>query len=334
MDVMNHRESEREDWWRPRAEAVAQYIVNKFSQSDVIMLQEWWFDDSFTAIFDDATGHLFHRIAERRPSAQRGKMRDDGLCCLVKKDGKLDLIRSDKVLTGPQRISQLVYCKEKVVHGSIGRGVYFANSHLSFPGDIDPVVNDERHANEARIIVEALSRVGSHKSNKDSESLQIICGDFNSNSCGLAASLLESPPYNFVNCASATAQQMLSNVGGPVNIGVTHCNHLGEKVSVDHIFLRLNQGRRSAVPCVSSKMDRCAALAMGYLDTKGSRILHVQSDHIMIEGRQVLSDHRPVTATIEWPRMNTMSNETFQSDLYINTTMPLDPLEPAWGIVQ
>ncbi|KAL7516690.1 hypothetical protein ACHAWX_001679 [Stephanocyclus meneghinianus] len=335
MDRMNHRESEREDWWRPRAEGVAQYIANKLNQSDVIMLQEWWFDESFTNIFDDATGHLFHRIAERRPSAQRGQMRDDGLCCLVKKDGKLDLIRSEHVLTGPQRISQLVHCREKALHG-IGRDVFFANSHLSFPGHADPLVNNERHANEARIILEALSRAAtaSQESNNDSDTLQVICGDFNSNSCGLAASLLESPPYNFVNCASATAQQMLSNIGGPVNIGVTHCNHLGQKVSVDHIFLRLNDGRRNAVPFQSLKMDRCAALAMGYLDTKGSRILNVQSDHIIIEGRQVLSDHRPVTATIAWPRMNTMSNETLESDLYINATLPLDPLEPAWGIVQ
>jgi endonuclease/exonuclease/phosphatase family metal-dependent hydrolase len=303
------------------------------SKSDVIMLQEFWFDESFTTIFDEATKHLFHRIAERRPSGIKGQMRDDGMCCLVRKDGKLELIKSQQVLTGPQRISQLIHCRERVADG-IGRDVHFANSHLSFPGDPDPVLNEERQANEARIILEALSEAA-NASNNDHESLQIICGDFNSNSCGLAASLLESPPYNFINCASATAQQMLSSIGGPVNIGVTHCNHLGEKVSVDHIFLRLSKSRRSLDGLqMTPNADRCAALAMGYLDDRGSRILNVHKEDIVIEGRQVLSDHRPVTANIHWPRISTLTNETLKADLYINVTMPLDPLEPAWGIVQ
>ena len=40
MNALNHRESEREDWWRPRAEGVAEYISKKFNSSDVILLQE------------------------------------------------------------------------------------------------------------------------------------------------------------------------------------------------------------------------------------------------------------------------------------------------------
>ena len=60
--------------------------------------------------------------------------------------------------------------------------------------------------------------------------------------------------------------------------------------------------------------------------------MNVKRDDILIEGKTVLSDHRPVTAEILWPRV--IANETFDSDLYINVTMPLDPLEPAWGIVE
>eukprot|EP00956_Cyclotella_meneghiniana_P021012 scaffold37692_cov60-Cyclotella_meneghiniana.AAC.8 len=331
MDASSRRESEREMWWRPRAEGVAQYIADKFVSSDVIMLQEWWFDETFTQVFDDATGHLFHRIAERRPSAVRGEMRDDGLCCLIRKDGVLEPIRSWQVSTGPTRISQLVHCRES--RGSEGRDVYLANSHLSFPGDSDPLVNEERQASEAKIILDALSAAAEQfetNNNNSRESLHIICGDFNSNSCGLAASLCESHPYNFVNCASATAQQMLANIGGPINIGVTHCNHLGEQVSVDHIFLRLNKNCRNSIP---TQTNRCTALAMGYLDTKGTRIVNVQKEDIVIEGKQVLSDHRPVTVSIHWPSVRKSLNETFESDLYVNVSMPLDPLESPWGIV-
>ena len=64
---LNLRESERQEWWRPRAEGVAQYIAEKFASSDVILLQEWWFDDSFTRIFDEAISDAFERVAERRP---------------------------------------------------------------------------------------------------------------------------------------------------------------------------------------------------------------------------------------------------------------------------
>lgn len=121
---------------------------------------------------------------------------------------------------------------------------------------------------------------------------------------------------------------------------------MGNKVSVDHIFLRLvkmNGGgdRRGCVSEITNNYcptdynsinHRCAALALGYLDTKGTRILNVHRDDILIEGRTVLSDHRPVTATIAWPRIDSLK-ETSDSDLYVNVTMPLDPLEPAWGIV-
>jgi hypothetical protein len=129
---------------------------------------------------------------------------------------------------------------------------------------------------------------------------------------------------------------MLSHIGGPVNIGVTHCNHLGERVSVDHIFLRLNKIQQSTLQLPTPAVDRCAALAMGYLDTKGSRIVNVQKEDIVIEGKHVLSDHRPVTVSIDWPRIqhDNMSNTTMDSNLYFNVSMPLDPLEPAWGIVQ
>ena len=347
MNAMNHRESEREDWWRPRAEKVADYISQKFSNSDVILLQEWWFDEKFNRVFDEVMGDSFERVAERRPSAIEGTMRDDGMCCLVRKKGKLVLIKSEKVLTGPCRIAQIVQCRERCssIDGE-GRNVFIANSHLSFPGDEDQDINNQKQANEAGIILEALAKASSTwdatNTSQKSESLQVVCGDFNSNSCGLAASLVES--YNFVNCASATAEQMLSNIGGEVNIGVTHCNHLGQRVSVDHIFLRLRsvaakeedkdmQKKKSSSRRINSN-NRSAALALGFLDTKGTRILNVRRGNIHLEGSTVLSDHRPVTAKIAWPRTTEPMKEILSSDIYMNATMPLDPLEPAWGIVE
>ena len=342
------RESEREDWWLPRAKGVANYISKKFSLSDVILLQEWWFDDKFSAVFDLAWGGAFERCTERRPSGGGDDgvvgqtMRDDGMCCLVRKKGNLELIKSSKIVTGPQRIAQIIQCKERGSFGE-GRHVFIANSHLSFPGDIDPRVNDLRQANEVRLILEALIKAGNQCDtlSPENERLEVICGDFNSNSCGIAASLVESPPYNFVNCASAAAEQMLTHIGGQVNLGFTHCDHLGQMVSVDHIFLRsVKTTERSCddddddVAVHQEVGNRCSALALGFLDSKGTRILNVRSDNIHLEGSTVLSDHRPVTAKIAWPRANKPKKEILSSELYANVTRPLDPLEPAWGIVE
>eukprot|EP00581_Thalassiosira_minuscula_P013838 CAMPEP_0183734922 /NCGR_PEP_ID=MMETSP0737-20130205/45169_1 /TAXON_ID=385413 /ORGANISM="Thalassiosira miniscula, Strain CCMP1093" /LENGTH=393 /DNA_ID=CAMNT_0025968541 /DNA_START=145 /DNA_END=1326 /DNA_ORIENTATION=+ len=358
MNDLNHRESEREDWWRPRAEKVADYISRKFSSSDVILLQEWWFDERFNTVFDSVMGDSFERVAERRPLGD-GAMRDDGMCCLVRKGGALELVRSEKVLTGPQRIAQIVQCRERCSDGE-GRNVFIANSHLSFPGDQDPVINNQRQAKEAGIILDALSKASAEWEDdtlsslpNGNERLEVVCGDFNSNSCGLAASLVESPPHNFVNCASADALSCLTNIGGRVNLGVTHQNHLGERVSVDHIFLRLAKRKeieqrshdidRLAQASSSSsskrsqpvKNERSAALALGFLDAKGTRILNVRRGNIHLEGSTVLSDHRPVTAKIAWPRCATIKpkKEVLTSSIYVNVTRPLDPLEPAWGIV-
>ncbi|KAL7440222.1 hypothetical protein ACHAXM_007027 [Skeletonema potamos] len=324
---LNQRESEREDWWRPRAEGVARYIAEKFVSSDVILLQEWWFDESFTTVFDAAICETFERVSERRPD------RDDGMCCLVRKNGLLELVKSDKVMTGPQRIAQIIQCRERLPNSREGgRHVFIANSHLSFPGDKDPVINNERQKKEADTILNALTRARNEwdTSNSSKNCLEIVCGDFNSNSCSPAAALVEE--NNFVNCVSATANQLLTNVGGPVNIGTTHCDHLGNRVSVDHIFLRLAKRDDKNDYGQRVKRERCSALALGYLDTQGTRILAVQRDKIVIEGSAVLSDHRPVTAKIAWPRLKKADEKL--SDIYVNVTMPLDPLEPAWGIVQ
>ncbi|KAL9189668.1 hypothetical protein ACHAXT_009343 [Thalassiosira profunda] len=334
MDLRNTRESEREDWWRPRAEGVADYISRKFASSDVVLLQEWWFDEQFTSVFNAELGDAFEMVAERRPGTD-GKMRDDGMCCLINKGGQLELVKSGNVLTGPQRIAQIVQCREKCSSGGGGRDVFIANSHLSYPGDEDPVVNDQRQAAEASIILDALSKASSTwDTSHHEERLEVVCGDFNSNSKSLAASLVESPPNSFVNCVSATADRNLANIGGQVNIGTTHCDHRGLKVSVDHIFLRLARRREQKSRDdrnKRSKRNRCAALSLGYLDTKGTRILSVRRGNIQLEGSMVLSDHRPITAKIAWPRTS-VPKERLPS-MYINATLPLDPLEPAWGII-
>jgi hypothetical protein len=292
----------------------------------------------------------------------------------VRRSGRLDLVRSVSVSTGPQRIAQIVHCRERRRRSAGGssssgeddddppRDVFVANAHLSYPGDPDPVVNERRQADEASSILDALANVRDESwgggdgvtATDDRYWLEAVCGDFNSDSTGSAASIVES--RGFVNGASAIAEQALSGgVGGRVNVGVTHRDHLGNRVSVDHVFLRSAMRRggggrggdedapssssfRDAPPSSSSSppSSSAAALALGFLDARGTRILGVRREYIHLDGSGVLSDHRPVTARIAWPGRadgSKKGREVLSSDMYLNATMPLDPLEPAWGII-
>mmetsp|Transcript_28704 Transcript_28704/g.65316 ORF Transcript_28704/g.65316 Transcript_28704/m.65316 type:complete len:384 (-) Transcript_28704:59-1210(-) len=332
----DERESARRDLWLPRAQNVASYISDKFGKSDAVLLQEWWFDEQFTEVFDGILGDEFELFAERRPGADGKEMRPDGMCCLVRKDGGLEVLESEKVLTGPQRIAQIIHCRERCREGSSSRekrDVFIANSHLSFPGDADQDVNDQRQAREAGIILEAMEeRVAEHRAAAagGGECLSVVAGDFNSDCNGLAAQAVESRDY--VNCMSAVSGQMLSDVGGRVNLGVTHRNHLGQDVSVDHVFLRLNgaggpmrdrTGLEEGAGPSGGKKARCAASSLGYLDGKGTRIESVRRGNILLEGRSILSDHRPVTAKVAWPSGDLgKGTGELDIDLYINVTCP------------
>ena len=297
-------------------------------------MQEWWFDDKFTKVFDKILGDQFDRIAERRPGPihdssytfmkqnhDHNIIRDDGMCCLVNKRGKLELINSFKVLTGPQRIAQIVQCKERG-NASDGRDVFIANTHLSFPKDEDQVKNERRQAYEINLIQRALSKRS--RSGRTDPVLEIICGDFNSEPHGFASAQLES--RDFVNCASAKGEQL----------GVTHYAHTGQEMSVDHIFVRVSKREQTQQAKIESEIDSARRkalsigyqdpLSLGYIDTIGTQITHVKSGDIKIKGRGVLSDHKPVTAVLRWPKFRSVGHLSDPFVHFSNSTLPLDPL--------
>ncbi len=310
----SRRESEREDWWRPRAEFLAEYISSKaMSNSDVILLQEWWFSTQFEQILDYHTGRKFQRIAERRP----GHDREDGMAVLVKRDGELEFVDSQPLLTDTNRIAQLVNCR----HKDDGRPVAIANVHLPFPSSPDSIINERRQACQVQKVVRALSRQGQIQMEPQ---LQVLGGDFNSNSRGLAARSVEAQ-HGFVNCASAAAEQALSHTGGQVNLGVTHKQHDGLLVSVDHIFARMIEP-----PTFSNNKQKSENVLRGYgfLDSGGTQVVDCVRGDLELEcpSHFLLSDHRPVTATLKWPSRDKQERILPLYRDFCNA--PLDPLEP------
>ena len=301
------RESDRMEWWKPRAEQVARFVADELSSSDVVLLQEWWTRPEFEDLFDSLTRHLFHRVSERRPGTARGGMeREDGMAVLVKRTGKLRLCKSFRVKTGPQRIAQIVTCREK--EGD-NRHVIIGNSHLSFPGGPCSIANARRQAYEAHLIARAIAREGRYLSSPSEHHsrshLQLIAGDFNSNSCALAAQSLEQK-HGYVNCMSASALQTLSaSIGGRTELGVTHLNHLGQQVSVDHIMANfVHQDGASTQGCGE------ALQKMGYFDNGGTRLLNCRKRSIRLDGDDIISDHRPVTAQFVWPKRGSAAART------------------------
>ena len=190
--------------------------------------------------------------------------------------------------------------------------------------------------------------------------LEIIGDDFNSDSQSLAARCLKSNPCNFVNCACVSVKQsMMSGLGGRSNLGATHRTHRGEDVSVDHVFTRLvhnnedetdekSLNNKASVLSESSSSlngvesaSSTAHLQLGYLDDKGTRIMDCRRGKCELEGESLISDHRPVIATLEWPdnNLNGISNNNIMYDNNDSSSsgdeglyVPLDPLEPPWGI--
>ena len=320
------RESDRAEWWMPRAKALAKFVASELASSDLILLQEWWNRPEFCDIFDAYTSHIFERVSEQRPGLVRGGIkREDGMAVLIKRTGRLELINSSRICTGPQRIAQIVHCREK--YGD-KRNVIIGNTHLSFPGGPCQIQNERKQAYEALLVARAVAREGRRLQevcSMDTDSgriedkttiftqcarshLELIAGDFNSNSCGLAATSLERHPYRYVNSMSASAQQALTaSTGGRLNLGVTHRNHLGETVSVDHVLARLvyhKEGASMGFGCSE------ALLRLGYFDSVGTRLLGCQKRRISLEGDSILSDHRPVTALFEWPSTTRRANKT------------------------
>eukprot|EP00977_Amphora_coffeiformis_P019265 scaffold7101_cov153-Amphora_coffeaeformis.AAC.10 len=311
------RESDCESWWRPRAKNIAMYIAEELSSSDVILLQEWWTRPDFVELFDEYTGHLFGRVSHRRPGLVKGKPREDGMAVLVNKKSRLEMVDSNRIVTAPGRIAQIVHFREK----NAGRSLFVGNAHLSFPGGQDPVKNERRQAYEVHLVARALARTGLENSfyGDDGSHLEILAGDFNSNSRALASCILERHPYHFANCMSAKAfQSMASSVGGEIDLGVTHRTHLGQEVSVDHLFARIV--RSNGNPGMTNGL-----LKLGYLDSTGAQVVDCQKKHISFENELLLSDHRPVTARLDWDRKSL--------DLKLPNTQEsnvLHPLQSPW----
>ena len=112
---------------------------------------------------------------------------EDGVAALVnkKRSFRLKIVHSNQILTGPQRIAQLVTCQDE-----LNRCINVANAHLTFPSYSDLIINEEKKLHEIMKITQALTNADAYEQHQQPR-LETIGGDFNSDLQSLAARCLK-----------------------------------------------------------------------------------------------------------------------------------------------
>eukprot|EP00547_Thalassionema_nitzschioides_P005761 CAMPEP_0194219838 /NCGR_PEP_ID=MMETSP0156-20130528/26971_1 /TAXON_ID=33649 /ORGANISM="Thalassionema nitzschioides, Strain L26-B" /LENGTH=374 /DNA_ID=CAMNT_0038949649 /DNA_START=49 /DNA_END=1170 /DNA_ORIENTATION=+ len=319
--VFDFRESDCESWWRPRAEKVARYIADELATTDVLLLQEWWTCAEYEQLLDQYTGHIFGRVAHVRPGlGHGGQKREDGLAVMINKKSRFQLVSAKSIPTTRGRIAQIVHCREV----NAGRSLILGNLHLSFPSSPEC---ERKQAYEALLVARAVAREGRKHAfyGDDGNHLQVIAGDFNSHSQQQASHLLEE--HQFCNSMSAKALKSMAYGGGEVDLGVTHRTHLGEDVCVDHVFCRVVQKNSRKKSCASSD----GLLQLGYLDSQGTaQVVDCAKKNFCLKSPCKISDHRPVTATIEWDTTKKQAPKRYIHPQKSETNETLHPLQSLW----
>ena len=240
-------------------------------RTQVICLQEWFFDDRWKKIFRDRLPT--HRLisSQRHGFHPRdGSPRRDGLAIL----SKLPIEKISEELFEDGRTA---------LTATLGRGgaapVVVACCHLQYGGRETEVAT---RAYQAAAVAAAAESMAADAG----ASMAFLVGDFNEIASGTACAMLEN--RNWTNAVSAAATAALdSGTGGRTAIGSTHLTHEGTALSCDHIFCTDFGGGRYA----------------GCFDAAGSRLddarrVGVEAYHP--EFALLDSDHLPVRADVSF----------------------------------
>lgn len=222
------RESESVPLWRRRMKQVIGEISECRPTPHIICLQEFWFNPDCIEMFRDAFGTAYTFSLARRPG------KEDGLATLVRKHstriGSPHLVKEFSLLPKSDRVALLVAIKcmppsekDATAAGAPARELVVVNTHLTFPHG---KLLERLRLKQAR----AISRIVQHYAAAECGSGCdiVVLGDFNGEPSGRVCSHMRHAGYT--SC--------LAKVWGAKAAPVTHRNHLGDSVFVDHVFLR------------------------------------------------------------------------------------------------
>lgn len=303
------RESSDQGLWTSRTEAMLDFMESNLLESDIICCQEFWFHPEFVERFQRRFGSRFGFYTVRRTGDKA-----DGMVTLVRLDGKLHVAGHTQAGLGGtgDRIAQLLVLQPRAhappasspVHHhaggedpmlrpaagwvdeirSLGGGggdssdelakappLLLLNTHLSFPHTPVDEQAQRVQINTATTFLEyERTRRGLPPTTP-----QVVVGDLNSEDRSSVCQHLEQS--GFTSCFADASPKGTAN-GSERRI--THLNHLGQAVGVDHIFFK-------APAHGADVLERVVDPPHLPCDTWQERM-------------NSISDHRPLTASLRF----------------------------------
>mmetsp|Transcript_12581 Transcript_12581/g.16360 ORF Transcript_12581/g.16360 Transcript_12581/m.16360 type:complete len:436 (+) Transcript_12581:127-1434(+) len=290
------REAQFPELWKDRASKLANFLVTSLEDSDIICLQEYWFEPGFQKIFQRALSRRYHFFG----ACRTGNKSDGLLMLLDKRRYKVAESRACALSEVGQRIALMLHIQK--VEGQ-DPGFLLANTHLSFPHSVFERQQQYTQVNTLARMLEEYSL----EANLPKNTPKIIVGDFNVEETD--------PVFGFLRDKGFRS----SREGKPKF--VSHFNHRGEAVGCDHILIHApSRGAQTKRKKSKSSLPKlkCASAApyssanngpeslfekpaQGYsVDVVSSTVQPTEYDAAFWPSDFGISDHRPLHARLKF----------------------------------
>jgi exonuclease III len=259
------RESDYDPMWRARAKDTLDFVCSSLSQSDIICFQEYWFEESYQALFRDRLekDYSFHTY-------QRTGRKADGIAVLLRRGSSLEVVAQSGHALGSvgDRVALMLHLKQKSSSGE-ERSLVLANTHLTFPHNTFDRQNQQQQIDDLTKAIDAF--VDSEVLPSDTP--RIVVGDFNVEEADPVCAHLRDVGYR---SAFSTLHSKNRHI-------VTHFTHRGEELMVSHLcmhfhfailvlFARSPQFQFWLVVCIQRAVALVITVAMVVVKYESARI--------------------------------------------------------------
>lgn len=287
------RESEYGDMWRARAEETLDFVTKCLAtDSDIICFQEFWFDSEYQELFKERLGqkYSFHTF-------QRTGLKADGIAVLLRRD-RLEALASAGTALGTvgNRVALLLHVQKKG-GGKRNQPLILVNTHLTFPHNPFDRQAQRDQVEALTTSTETFIRL----EGLPSSTPRMLVGDFNVGESDPACDHLRAAGYRSAFSSLHSKDRRI----------VTHRNHLGEEVMVDHVWIR--GGKPRTIPEMQDpenlpedrKLTHTHAYTSdnrhvsGAVRVREAQLLPRDIDDSRWSSSFQLSDHRPLQVGVD-----------------------------------
>jgi len=253
-----NRESQYPEVWRERATNMSTLLRDQLLPPlDALCVQEWWCNESYAELVEETVGDQFDVHSIKRPGTKQ-----DGLAIFLRKDRfAVRAMQREMLGTKGNRVAQLMLV-EDLQASSLGYNVspytVMVNTHLTFPHHHPEVALQLRQAKALTKAIKSFmarhlwmnwdglvdTRTLSPSFNEELKRVPagvVVCGDFN-------AEVGSDVWQHMVDSGLVDSYYAVHNerpdapAGSPCSKFVSHKDHRGRCVGVDHVFVGASNG--------------------------------------------------------------------------------------------